>query len=235
MIQARVMQDKYEDSQNAVETAANVVIGWSLQNNGRLPNTAEFTAITGSKQDAWRQNLVYIYDADLANISTGGICGRNSTGISASGISDIAFVIISGGNDVTIDSTPNTSGDYTGTATLSENDLIRTITLNRLHAKMCFSQNDMNLLEVLNHELPEACEGEVYAAEIHAKGGVAPYSWSYSIKPTWLILTDNGNSYQCGGTPSAGGIYPTEIVLLDAAGKTIQKEFNIKVKPCPGP
>ena len=231
VIDSKANHHKYEVSGDKIEKAVNAIISWTKE-TGRLPDNTEFLSVTGISEDAWKNDFVYVYDGNLAGISSGGICGRQSTVISSAALSDIAFIIISGGNDYTIDSTPKTSGPYAGNASLSNNDVIKTITLNRLRSNICLNQNQVNQLSILNKELPYICEGESYTATLFAQGGVSPYSWSYDAKPPWLNLSQTGANYQCQGTPSANGYFTTEIVLRDSVGNTVETQFEIAVYEC---
>ena len=234
LIDASARKNKVEATRKKMNHAAEAVLNWSAQ-NGRLPDNTEFTALTGLLEDEWHQNIIYAYDSNLTRTASGGICGRPVTAISSSSVSDIAFLIISGGEDFTLDSAPNTDGPYSGTASLAIDDIVKSIDLNQVKAESCFSETTTTRLQILNNDLPNACTGVNYSATLYVQGGVLPYTWSYTAKPAWLTLSASGTGYTCQGMPTSAGTDTAIVKVTDTLGNTVQKRFDIAVSSCAGP
>ena len=214
-----------------LEQVSRSVVAWS-QTHGRLPAAAEFHAAAGVDDDPWKKALVYAYDGDLTEIDSGGVCGRETTGLTVNGTADAAFIIISGGKDFTVDTTPGTSGAHAGNVTLSALDLAKVVSLVDLRNRVgCFDRT-AGRLDLLNNELPEGCDGQAYTGDLFADGGVAPYTWTGTTVPAWLILTPAGGSCHLSGPPSAPGTYPLALTLTDDAGTQMQRRFDIVVATC---
>ncbi|PID39372.1 MAG: hypothetical protein CR984_07175 [Proteobacteria bacterium] len=216
---------------NRINDASRSVIAWSVD-RGRLPTAAEFTVAAGVRDDLWHRGLVYVYDGSLAAASQGGLCGRTSTGMTANGSADTAFLIFSGGPDFTIDSTPKASGAYGGNAAISGLDLGNAVSLADLRNRAgCFDRT-AGRLTLLNNELPAGCSGKPYSGGLFSQGGVAPHSWTTGTLPDWLTLTPAGSVVHCTGTPSSPGIHRVDVTLSDAAGDVVQRRFDISVAAC---
>ncbi len=123
VIKQRVQKKQHLMAAETMTSAMQSIISWSIE-NGALPiwgdNTPdadidEFCEIVKKTDDPWHQGFVYIYAGELTPGTGGGICGKTGTGISAAGTSNIAFVIVSPGQDRTVTSTPGASGVYAGT------------------------------------------------------------------------------------------------------------------------
>lgn len=85
--------------------------------------------------------------------------------------------------------------------------------------------------------LPDATEGNSYAALVQASGGVPPYVWSLvpgSSLPAGLSLSPNGIIY---GTPSVDGPYSFALQVRDSATlqQTAQAVFTISIAAAPDP
>jgi hypothetical protein len=119
-----------EATRHLLDRASRSVIAWSVA-NGRLPTSAEFFSAAGVRDDPWHRPLIYVYDGNLANAAGGGICGRTSSGIVANGVADTAFLIVSGGENFNVDSTPDVSGAYSGSAAVSALDLAEVVIAGR--------------------------------------------------------------------------------------------------------
>lgn len=220
-----------ESTRQILDRATRSVIAWGVA-NGRLPTAAEFVVAAGVRDDPWHRALVYVYDGNLAAFATGGLCGRESTGIAANGVANTAFFILSGGEDFTVDTTPGGSGAYAGNALLSTRDLVEAVTLTELRNRAgCFDRT-AGRLTLLNNELPEGCSGQPYRGDLFAQGGVPPFTWAATTLPTWLILTPAGMTFHCSGSPPSTGGYPVVVTLTDAAGTVVQRRFNIIVAAC---
>ena len=231
-IGSEAKQKKFNAARSHLENTAGAVISWSVQ-NGRIPDAIELFSMIGVREDAWKKNIVYVYDSRLASAASGGVCGRRTTGISSNGISNIAFVLISGGDDYTIDSTPAASGAYSGNTTLSSLDLIKTITLAQLHSNICKGMDQC--LDIINPELPDGCVGQAYSATLFSQGGVPPHSWSYTAKPAWVNCSVTGEDFLCEGTPPVIGENTFGIILTDADGNRLERQYSFRVTTCTGP
>jgi prepilin-type N-terminal cleavage/methylation domain-containing protein len=68
--------------------------------NGRLPNAAQFPAMTRSSNDSWGKSIQYRFDNNLTT-SASAICNATTTGITVikgpTTYSNVAFLILSGG------------------------------------------------------------------------------------------------------------------------------------------
>lgn len=231
MVGPMTRRNQIETTHSLLDRAARSIIAWSMT-QGRLPTAAEFSAAAGVREDPWRRALVYVYDGNLAADAGGGLCGRESTGMVANGSVDTAFTILSGGWDFSLDSTPATSGAYSGNAVISSLDLAKTISLSDLRNRAgCFDRT-AGRLALLNNELPEGCSTESYRGDLFANDGVAPYTWAGTTLPAWLTLTPAGAACNCSGTPPSPGVYPVVVRLTDAAGTDVQRRFDIIVSAC---
>jgi hypothetical protein len=227
----KVTQIRVDSTIRLLDNATRSVVAWSV-NHGRLPTTAEFVAAAGVRDDAWQNDLVYVYDNNLTTAAGGGLCGREASGIAVNGTTEAAFLILSGGSDFAIDSTPAAPGAFAGNAALSGQDLTRVVSLDELRNRAgCFNRTGGRLV-LLNNELPEGCSGEAYRGDLYGEGGVAPYVWSANILPGWLNLASSGAVYRCSGTPGTPGNYPVEVVLTDSVGTSVQRRFAVLVTAC---
>ena len=242
LVAPRVKREKYNQTNNTITAAVQAVTSWSVT-NGRLPDSSEFPAVVRNIQDAWRKSLVYVYDNNLVSSSTGGICGRQTTDITCGTTANIAFLVISGGDDYTMDSTPNTSGQYNGNVTASPNDIVRQVTLEKLKNKAGCYAKTQGRLRIINNELPRACTGQPYTAILYAEGGVpfsggGEYKWCLKNSPGWLTSIPNtlpcpstsdcsslgteassqwsqANTIQLSGSPTANGNFPITVLVRD--------------------
>ncbi len=194
LIAPRLKQAKYNAATKTLSAAADAVISWSAT-HGRLPDIVLFPSVVRNTDDPWRKPLVYAYDTALTAAATGGICGRQTTVVSLGGTPDVAFVIISGGDDYTVGSTPNTGGAFSGAISAAAEDVVRHVTLADLKARAGCYGGTAGRLRLINQELPAACTGAAYTAAIHAEGG-APFASGGDYK--WCVK---------GGLPA--GLTPT--------------------------
>ncbi len=243
IIAPRIKKEKYNLTTNRIDSAIQALVSWSAT-NGRLPNSATFFSVINTADDAWRKNLIYVYDNDLTAAATGGICGRQTTGISLQTTQDIAFLILSGGDDYTVDSTPSTSGQYNGNITASSKDIIKFVTLKSLKNRIgCYAATE-GLLHIINNELPKGCSGQTYTTTIYAEGGVpfsggGNYKWCLkgslpgglsstpgtpacpSTSDCSLLSTEassqwsQANTLQLSGTPTSVGSFPIVVLTRD--------------------
>lgn len=231
-----VKKAKYSDTQAAIDSAIKAIIGWSVANN-RIPDASTgstgFAAVAGNPNDAWGRPLVYLAADNLLNPSPAGICNRTTTNLRVSPVpGDIALVVVSGGDDYAVNTTPNTSQAYSGTVTVSQNDIVRWLTLEELKSKSgCYGQTP-GRLRILNNELPGACIGQSYSATLYSDGGVSPYNnWTASAMPAGLSI--NLTSGAISGTPTGPAqVYDITFSRSDSDGNTAQKTLKLIVEDC---
>ena len=220
MIGPLTTMSKTRESREILESDIASVSSWSASNN-RLPtftptppDTTRFDQIVKSPVDSWGRPLMYLYDANLApsgaNVPTKDtICGRKTTAISITDTTviptvttnNVAFVIISQGEDALTQTTLNGilngvalngviagSGAATGTITRDPtvSDIIRWITLDELRSKVgCQGAQ----LRIVNNELPFGALPTTYSVKVYADGGVPfaanpnTYKWCVNTLP----------------------------------------------------
>jgi len=196
--------------------AANNSLYTVSANNGFLPDSqTDFADNVTRSQDAFNKALLYIRADELAEgqagVTQNTLCGRSTTslilricGNSAcnSGnqdITNIAYAIISGGQNFNIQTNVNANiipvyiqstaniDDYTSDFNRAEDydDIVEWVTLGELQAKAgCQGAR----LKILNNELPYAIEQTAYTANIFAEGGV-PMGGSYN-EYNWCVNDD---------------------------------------------
>lgn len=203
---------KYSDSQDIVKGAIDSVSSWaaggSLQ---RIPdlsgvgNSNDFRGIVKSPSDAFGQPLVYVYDYNSSTLNSNQLCGIRTTSITLNykvgtvsyNVSNVAFLVLSPGDDYKINSTLTASNfigannaapvTYTNAAIPSPggtanspsvivnadaaNDIVQWVTIDELRTKIgCQGAQ----LTIVNNELPYGYNKTGYSAIIYATGGV-PY------------------------------------------------------------
>ncbi len=210
---------KVRESKENLDGAVESLNSWAAGNNS-LPNGAGFPAVVKSPQDAWGHNFVYLYDATLfsATPSNDTLCGRKTTSLTLqttnppATIANVAYVMLSPGDDSTIQTTlattatvpaipptlngtPVTSGSAiplntlasaTGTVVLDTNnsDIVRWVTLDELRTKVGCEGAQMR---IVNNELPYGYVSSKYVAKLLLNGGVTDYKWCVSGLPPGLV------------------------------------------------
>ena len=229
---ALVTQGKINEAKVGMERDVQMIVAWSVK-NGRLPTSADYTGVFGTTPlDAWGKPVVYAYDNNMTTSAGGGLCGRTGTAFSYSG-QDVAFLLISGGDDMNVTSTPNATGAFSGTLTLSSEDLYRIVTLKEVQEQAhCFGSTQ-GALRILNNELPKACIGKSYTATIYTDGGVPPVSFVF----TGLLpeITISGAILSAVNITSAKGNYPVTVTATDSQAPTtnlLQRKYFMNVTSC---
>ena len=98
-------RSKRIETQETVKAAVESVTGYAVSNNSRLPDTSQFSGTIKKQNDSWRKPINYIYDSNLNS----NICGRKTTHITVrrcensacstyTDVSDVAYMIVSGGS-----------------------------------------------------------------------------------------------------------------------------------------
>jgi len=247
IIKQRVQRNQQQKAVQTMTSAVQSIISWSIE-NGALPiwgdntpdaTTDEFCEIVKETDDPWHQGFTYIYDGALASGVGGGICGKTSTGISAGGTGNIAFVLLSPGQDRTVTSTPGVPGAFSGVVASSATDIVSLVTLEQLrNALGCFTST-RGRLTLLNRELPDACAGQPYEATLFAEGGVPAYTWNHTISAAWITpITPSNTHLTLQGTPPSLGTENFDVTVTDADGNTFLRRFSLEVISCgtgPGP
>lgn len=234
MLDSSVTRGKINDTKNELNRSAQIITAWAAK-NGRLPVSAEYPGIFGSiPLDAWGKPIVYAYDSNLTATATGGICGRTSTSISYNG-QDVAFLLISGGDDLSITSTPATNGAYSNTLTgLVGEDLNKIITLIDLQSQAGCSGTTLGRLRILNNELPKVCRGISYSAKIFTDGGVPPVALTFTGLPAEI----SSSAATLSGTATvatATGAYPIAVTATDnqtPIANLQQRKYFLNVTTC---
>lgn len=232
MLGSTVTRGKVNDTKAELTRTAQVITAWAAK-NGHLPDANEYPGIFGSSPlDAWGKPLVYAYDSNLTTVTTGGLCGRTRTAISHYG-RDVAFLLVSGGDDMGINSTPATSGVYSGDMTgLAGEDLSQIITLDELQAQAGCAGTTQGSLRILNNELPKACRGIGYSATLFADGGVPPVSFTMTGLPAGIT---NSGAVLSGTTSVASGTYPVAVSASDSqtpSANLQQRKYFMNVTTC---
>lgn len=237
-----IKRGKITDTRNSLEAATLAVISWSAA-NGRLPKDTEFPGVVNNPNDAFGKPLVYLYDINLTDNATGGLCGRTSTTLSTTGtsiITNVAFIILSGGDDYKVDTNPGTSQASSGTVTLPQTDLTRAVHIEELKNRAGCYSNTGGRLMIVNNELPRACSGAAtYNAAVYVVGGVPGYTWATNpLFPTsWLaaptLSSDNGSLY-LSASDNISNSQTITFTVTDSSGNTAQKVFTINVISCTG-
>lgn len=227
MLAPKVQLGKTVESKAGLEKAVDAIISWSVA-NGRLPTAAEYATIFGSiPLDSWGKNIVYLYDGNLAATTGGGICGRSSVTYNG-----VAFIVVSGGNDFTVNSTPAASQAFTAAPVVDPADLSRAVTLEELKNRAGCYGTTQGRLKILNNELPKGCNGTPYTATIYGNGGVTPYTYTISGLPLGLTATTGA---LISGTPTDTGPFQISIQVRDSQTPTAniaQKNLTLTVNSC---
>lgn len=235
-----IARGKITDTKRTINSAVEAVISWSVA-QGRLPTTAEFQAIFPNPYDAWGKPLVYLYDQSLANTATGGgLCGRITTNLSESSIS-MAFAVVSGGDDYSIQTTMNgttvtVSTAITALTTLAsyQTDLYRMIPLEELKSRAgCYGATGGRLM-IINNELPRTCSGGQYHATLYAAGGApspaGQYRWCINGVMPGSIIAKGGTETIPGCPTFSTGTYQNIQLSGTAPIPTATTEYPITVR-----
>jgi len=232
MVGPLVQRGKINETKTTINSAVDALISWSVT-NGRLPKDTEFQTLLPNPHDAWGKSLVYSYDDALTAGTTGGLCGRTSS--STYNGQQVAFALISGGDDYTVDSLPSTSQKFPTTIDLKLSDLSRLITLDELKARAGCAGYTAGSLRIVNNELPAACKDVPYMATISAVGGVTGYTYIVSGLPAGL----SASGATISGIPTLTGVtpetYAVTVRVTDGqipVANVAQRGYVLKVKPC---
>lgn len=247
VVKQRVLKNQQKRTTDSMVWAIQSIFSWSMENNA-LPvwgdNATdavvdEFCEIVTTTSDPWRQDFIYIYDGGLASSAGGGICGRTGSAISTSAAVNVAFVILSPGQDRVLASTPAASGAHAGAVTLAPTDITAVVTLQQLRNTMgCFGSTQ-GRLTLLNTDLPDACAGQAYAGTLFAEGGVPAgtspfYTWTHTLTASWITgIAPARGHLSLQGTPLFPGTETFDVIVTDSGGNSFRRRFSIEVAACP--
>lgn len=219
-------QGKNNDTKAGFERTIKMLTAWGVA-NGRLPNSAEYSAVFGSiPQDAWGKPMLFSCYSSLTKISSGGLCGSTKTAIKYNG-QDIALVLLSGGSDMSVSSTFNTDVTTGELNSLKGEDLFRIVTLKELQEQAsCFGTTE-GKLRIVNNELPNVCKRRYYSATIIGDGGVLPYQ-SFSITGLPSGLTNSGGMI-FGTSSTARGSYAVGVTVIDGAANVVKRSYILSM------
>jgi len=252
-----VSLSKTNDTKAELERDVKIIIAWAVK-SGKLPTLAQYPGVFGgttSPQDSWGRPVVYIFDNNLTDTNTGGLCGRTSTSISLTSgqvVPNVALLLLSGADTEKPKSTLNGSlitGSFAVTVNpstiivtdTSDRDLVRWVTLDELKAKAGCAGATQGTLIILNNELPNACKRKTYAGSIIADGGVPPYTlYSTSGLPIDIKNSKTKNIFGTSTTASttattpAWKTYPVSVTVIDSVGTKVQRSYSFKLMTsCP--
>ncbi len=80
--------------------------------------------------------------------------------------------------------------------------------------------------------LPPVGYGVSYSATLVGYGGIEPYQWALvsGFLPAGLSFgVDSNGDFVLSGTTSAVGLYPITVILRDSSGKSVTRQFNLRV------
>jgi prepilin-type N-terminal cleavage/methylation domain-containing protein len=190
---------KINETKNIIDAAVETNISFGASANS-LPDAATFPTIVRMSDDTWRNSLNYIFDDNLSNPSTGGICGRSSTLLTINNcfsagcgspnvIANVAYIILSSGGNfnnqteanaaVSVATTINvydtgvSVDNYSGGGDPSNVEPYDDIV-------SWITLNELRIktgctgppIKILNNDLPSGKNGSAYSANIYADGGV---------------------------------------------------------------
>lgn len=72
----------------------------------------------------------------------------------------------------------------------------------------------MAKLKITTSRLPDALQGQSYSQQMHAAGGIQPYSWTCSALPPGMQLTSDG---VLDGVPTTVGTYTITFTCKDSS------------------
>ena len=231
-----VTLNKINETKAELERNVQIITAWSAK-RGHWPSFNEYSSTR--PLDAWGRPLVYAYYSSQTRSSTTELCGRTTSGMTYNG-QQVAFILLSGGDDMAINSTtPAASGAFNVALTdLAATDLYRIVTLSELQSQAGCAGNTQGGLKILNNELPNACKRRLYTGTtIFAGGGVLPYK-SYSAsglpiglsyaKTTGLIFGTSTTASTTAATPTYK-LYPVDVTVIDAMDNKVKKSYAFKL------
>ncbi len=204
MLRPDVEQEKRLETKEIIDKASDAVIGFASIND-RLPNENEFETLVRNSDDVWGNELVYWADDNLDDL-TSSVCGRSTTDTlvqdcssdetcaAAEDIPNVAFAIISGGENlnrqtlVDVDTSSATASatiqtyqqdltgidDYATGLNRAEpyKDLVAWMTIRELKEKAGCSSNPADDFMIITNSIPYGNINKSYTASIFAENGL---------------------------------------------------------------
>lgn len=168
-------------------------------------------------------------------------------------IPNVAFLIVSGGENVNNQTAgtqavtgatiinvysaglnvDNYAGDLGGARAEPHDDIARWVTLEELKNKAGCYGAAQGTFRIINNELPDACTGRSYSANMYSVGGVPPYgNWASTALPSGLSI--NASSGLISGTPGGPAqVHTITFSRNDGDGNTAQRALKLNVRDCP--
>ena len=201
LIGSLVKQAKRSETRTRLKEDAESLLGYALQNAGRLPKSANCSDQLRAPVDAWGKRIVCLTAPALSNCSACAL-GSGARGLlrvedRENGVSfdNVAFILISAGANLNLQTAtdPNSPitvhaqgepvDDYPGDGTVARDydDQVHYVILTELQAVLrCASSQER--LRILNDELPPAYTGTPYSASVYVAGGVPPREWCVELR-----------------------------------------------------
>lgn len=244
-----VKRGKINDTKATIASNVDAIFSWSTA-NCRIPDAdggpTDFITVAQNPSDAWGNPLAYLYAPELASAtSCADICGRAATVLSVGTTTDVAFLILSSqyaGSfhhylpappypaNTLVTGSQGVTGGMVALAAADPPDLVRIVTLNELKARIGCAGYTIGRLNILNNELPNACQGTNYTVQLYGDGGAeGNYTWSVVSGSGWTQDTGTPGRFTA-SSPTAG---PVTFQLSDSL-TTIQRAYNLKVVSCGG-
>ncbi len=236
-----VKRAKYTETKETLNANVESIIGYASINNC-IPDTSNWKNIVRSPKDSWGKDFLYKPASEISSSCSynAGICQMSSTSLKIrqcedsncntyNEITNIAFVMISGGTNYNIQTNdqvstikvyePGTSNidDYSGDFVRPEeyDDLVKWVTLFELKTKIGCGTNITTPSKptILTKELPVGHVGSSYQAEIYAEGGI-PYSgneydwcWSGNLPNGMQVKNQNNQNIKNCSQGWSKGVY----------------------------
>ncbi len=211
MVRPLLERSKRIETQEAIRSSVEAMIGYAASNNSRIPDAALFPSIIERQNDAWQKPIRYVFDSNLdLNNTNSDICGRRTTNITVrrcensacstfTDVPNVAYMIVSSGanyNNQTIGNLAvaavTTINVYTTGLIVDNNngdfiradgydDIVEWVTLNELRSKI---ECQGAQLKIVNNEVPYGTVGSLYTIRIYADRGV-PFPASGDFK--WCL------------------------------------------------
>jgi hypothetical protein len=221
---ATVNLGKTKDTKAELERDVQMITAWAVKNS-KLPSTLADVFGTSPPLDAWSQPIHYFRDLNLVATASGGLCGRTAT----TG-QEVAFMLISGGDDVTVNSTITDIPNGMPNGPASAEDLYRSVSLMELRALAGCDGPTQGSLKILNNELPKACAGSAsYPATLYASGGV-PTAYTWTLPTPWnlQIISTTGILSPSTRITITPGLYSVNAKLSDTFSE-VQRTYTVAV------
>lgn len=256
-----VQRAKINETKTIITSDVDAIVSWTAS-NCRLPDAGNgatgFASVVTNSNDAWGNQLAYLYDQSLANATTcAQVCGISATNLTvsagATNTSNVAFVIASsqysgafhnlllagtvfnGAAPYAANTAVSASGWVNGTLSqqyVDPPDILRVVTLNELKARIGCAGYTQGALKILNNELPKACSGSTaYSATLYGSGGAPAYTWSLVSPPAWVQINALSGALSFTAAPAAT---PLTVRLTDFSGVVVERAYNLQVITCAG-